>query len=159
MQGLHTAAGKGLQQQARISPACSQSRALPALLPCTVAGNAVVPGLQLALASCLMCQCCRRCAADPDLQLPVVDVTYHPAEDEKFAPTPLLRSQAAFLLPGQSGNEVRRPCRRSAMHAQAAAHRLYVCLASHLVRRSDAYKPVGPRCCSGPASRCPGCGR
>ncbi|KAL4436807.1 hypothetical protein ABPG75_003946 [Micractinium tetrahymenae] len=42
---------------------------------------------------------------DPDLELPIVDVTYHPADDEKFAPTVLQRSAAAFLLPAQNKNE------------------------------------------------------
>lgn len=42
---------------------------------------------------------------DPDLELPIVDVTYHPAEDEKFAPTVLPRSRAAFLLPDLNVNE------------------------------------------------------
>lgn len=46
-------------------------------------------------------------APDPDLELPIVDVTYHPAEDEKFAPTVLPRSRAAFLLPDLNVNEVR----------------------------------------------------
>lgn len=35
-----------------------------------------------------------------------MDVTYHPAEDEKFAPTVLQRSQAGFLLADKNDNEV-----------------------------------------------------
>ena len=43
-------------------------------------------------------------ATDHSLELPAVDVTYHPAPDEKYAPTVLHRSQAGFLLEGE--NEV-----------------------------------------------------
>lgn len=41
--------------------------------------------------------------ADADLELPLVDTTYHPAADEKWAPTVLARSKAGFLLRGQEG--------------------------------------------------------
>ncbi|PSC74740.1 DUF563 domain [Micractinium conductrix] len=40
---------------------------------------------------------------DADLELPLVDTTYHPAADEKWAPTVLARSKAGFLLRGQEG--------------------------------------------------------
>ncbi|EFN52264.1 expressed protein [Chlorella variabilis] len=39
---------------------------------------------------------------DQELQLPTVDVTYHPAADEKYAPTVLHRSAAGFLLEGEN---------------------------------------------------------
>ncbi|EFN58009.1 hypothetical protein CHLNCDRAFT_57085 [Chlorella variabilis] len=39
---------------------------------------------------------------DHSLELPAVDVTYHPAPDEKYAPTVLHRSQAGFLLEGEN---------------------------------------------------------
>lgn len=42
---------------------------------------------------------------DAELELPQVDVTYHPAPDEKYAPTVLLASKAGFLLAGQNPNE------------------------------------------------------